>query len=78
MAEIAFRDNALRSRVMGLASSNNQPRNVMACPVCKLRMDLLSRHGDHVSVACNECHVSMTLPAAIWEIAKAELKPRTA
>jgi hypothetical protein len=58
---------------MTLPASTTQPRNVMACPVCKLRMDLLSRQGEHVSVACNECHISMTLPAAIWEIANAEL-----
>ena len=39
-------------------------------------MDLLTRQGRHVAVGCNLCLVSMTLPTAIFEIAKAELTSR--
>jgi hypothetical protein len=53
---------------MGFAES----RHPMACPVCKLRMELMHRQGDHVTAGCTHCQISMTMPAAIWDAAKIE------
>ena len=55
-----------------MASTPKEPRHPMACPVCKLRMDLLSRKGEYVSAGCDHCKVTMTLPAVLWDIAQIE------
>jgi hypothetical protein len=44
----------------------------MACPICKFRMELMSRQADFVTAGCGICRVTMTMPTAIWDAAKIE------
>ena len=55
-----------------MASRFSESRHPMACPVCKLRMELMHRQASHVTAGCNHCHISITMPANVWDAAKIE------
>lgn len=55
-----------------MASPPHEPWHPMACPICKLRMELMSRQADLVTAGCTYCKVELTMPSVLWDAAKIE------
>lgn len=43
------------------------PTDLTKCAVCGFRMGLLSQTHDHITLGCDACQVSLSLPRATWE-----------
>jgi hypothetical protein len=43
------------------------PTDLTKCPVCGFFMGMLSQTHDHITLVCEACHVSLSLPRAKWE-----------
>ncbi len=43
------------------------PADLTKCPVCGFRMGMLSQTHQHVTLGCEACQLSLSLPKATWE-----------
>jgi hypothetical protein len=43
------------------------PTDLTKCPVCGFRMGTLSQTHEYITLGCEACHVSLSLPKATWE-----------
>jgi len=50
-----------------LAKNVAPPRDLTKCAICGYRMGLLSRKEDYVTLGCNTCQVSLSVPMSTWE-----------